>query len=137
MSPKVASFLRGRKIVFTGISIAIVIIVAMFLFSASPFFAKDYAIDVDPIKDSQNLFSTARVTVSNVGKLPLTNIVVNYGGTGSHAIEKIASLSPGDKVLLSPPDNSPLKSVTVTTGQGLSTTKGYRTPFKIPGMMGS
>ena len=137
MSPKVTSFFRGRKIVFTGISIAIVIIVAMFLFSASPFFAKDYAIDVDPIKDSQNLFSTARVTVSNVGKLPLTNIVVNYGGTGSHAIEKIASLSPGDKVLLSPPDNSPLKSVTVTTSQGLSTTKGYRTPFKIPGMMGS
>jgi hypothetical protein len=137
MSLKVTSFLRGRKIVFTGIGVAIVIIVAMFLFSASSFFAKNYAIDVDPIKDSQNLFSTARVTVSNIGKLPLTNIVVNYGGTGNHAIEKIASLSPGDKVLLSPPEDSPLKSVTVTTGQGLSITKGYRTPFKIPGMMGS
>jgi hypothetical protein len=30
---------------------------------------KNYAIDIDPIKDNQNLFSTARVTVTNTGKL--------------------------------------------------------------------
>ena len=117
-----------------GVSAAVALIL-IFLVFAIP--TKDFAIDVDPIKDSQNLFSTSRVTVANIGKLPLTNIVVNYGGGGNNAIEKIASLSPGEKVLLSPPGNSPLKSITVTTAQGLSVTKDYRTPIKIPGMMGS
>ena len=42
--------------------------------------------------------------------------------------------------MLSPPENSTLKSVTVTAltaDHGLSVTKDYRTPLKIPGMMGS
>ena len=94
--------------------------------------------DIDPTKDNQNLFNTARVTVPNTGKLPLTNIVVNYGGGSGGTIEKLASLSPGEKVLLSPPENSALQSVTVTAADhGLSVTKAYRSPFKIPGMMGS
>jgi hypothetical protein len=117
-----------------GVCAVIAIILLIFIVFAIP--AKDFAIDIDPMKDNQNLFSTSRVTVSNIGKMPLTNIVVNYGG-GNNAIEKIASLSPGEKVLLSPPSNSSLKSVTVTTDQGLSVTKDYRTPIKLPGMMGS
>jgi hypothetical protein len=98
---------------------------------------KDYAIDIDPIKDNQNLFNTARLTVTNAGKLPLTNIVVNYGGNSDKTVEKLASLSPGEKVLLSPPEGSTLQSVTVTADHGVSVTKAYRTPIKIPGMMGS
>jgi hypothetical protein len=117
-----------------GVSAAIALILILVVF-ANP--TKDFAIDIDPMKDNQNLFSTSRVTVANIGKMPLTNIVVNYGGGNNNAIEKIASLSPGEKVLLSPPSNSPLKSVTVTTDQGLSVTKDYRTPIKLPGMMGS
>ena len=117
-----------------GATIAIVVVLLSSVF-AKP--TKDYAIDIDPIKDNQNLFSTARVTVANTGKLPLTNIVVNYGGTGAKAIEKLASLSSGEKVLLSPPDSSALQSVTVTADHGVSITKAYRTPIKIPGMMGS
>ena len=117
-----------------GASIALVFVLILFVFSRA---TRDYAIDIDPIKDSQTLFSTSRVTVANIGKLPLTNILVNYGGNGNKTSEKIASLLPGEKVLLSPPENSPLKSVTVTTDQGLIITKGYRTPIKIPGMMGS
>jgi len=110
----------------------------LLLFSVFAISTKDYAIDIDPIKENQNLFSTARVTLTNTGKLPLTNIAVNYGGSGSaNAIEKLALLSPGEKVLLSPPENSPLQSVTVTADHGLSITKAYRTPLKIPGMMGS
>jgi hypothetical protein len=110
----------------------------LLLFSVFAISTKDYAIDIDPIKENQNLFSTARVTLTNTGKLPLTNIAVNYGGSGTaNAIEKLALLSPGEKVLLSPPENSPLQSVTVTADHGLSITKAYRTPLKIPGMMGS
>jgi len=115
----------------------VVVVGLILLFSVFDIATQNYAIDVDPIKDNQNLFNTARVSVTNTGKLPLTNIIVNYGGSGTHAIEKLVSLSPGEKVLLSPPENSTLQSVTVTADHGLSVTKAYRIPFKIPGMMGS
>lgn len=121
--------------IYIPVAAAAAVILVVFLLSAFPINIKDYAIDVDPIKDSQNLFSTARVTVTNTGKLPLTNIVINYGGSGNHAMGKLASLSPGDKVI--PPDDSPLKSVIVTADHGLKIIKDYRSPFKIPGMMGS
>jgi hypothetical protein len=97
-------------------------------------FSEDYNLDVDPLKDEQNLFSTARVALSNTGKLPLTNVVINYGGQSTESIE---SISPGQKLLLSPPENVPLDFVTVTTSEGLNLTKTYRTPIKLPGMMGS
>jgi len=119
---------------FAAIGGAAVIIIVFLVFSVFAVASQDYAISVDPIKDNQYLFNTARVTLTNTGRFPLTNIVVNYGG---NAIDKLALLSPGDKVLLSPPDNSSLNSVTVTADHGISVTKVYRTPMKIPGMMGS
>jgi hypothetical protein len=117
-----------------GASVGVALILVFFLLSIP---TKDFALDIDPIKDNQNLFSTSRVTVTNVGRMTLTNLVVDYGGGGKNSIEKISSLPPGEKLLLSPPSNSTLKSVTVTTDQGVKVTKDYRTPFKIPGMMGS
>jgi len=110
------------------------VVIVFFLLSFFVVATQDYAISVDPIKDDQFLFSTARVTVTNTGKLPLTNIVVNYGG---YAVDRLTSLSPGEKVMLSPPANSTTRAVTVTADHGLTVTKDYRTPLKIPGMMGS
>ena len=124
-----------HSLLFASIGGGSVLVAVLLLFSVFGVAAQNYAIDVDPINDSQNLFNTARVTVTNTGKLPLTNIVINYGG-GS-ATQRLVSLSPGEKALLSPPDNSPLQSVAVTADHGLSVTKTYRTPWKIPGMMGS
>ena len=43
-------------------------------------FSEDYSLEMDPLKDEQNLFSTARVALSNTGKLPLTNVIISYGG---------------------------------------------------------
>ena len=121
-----------RIFMFSAIGVGVVAITIFLLFSV---FAatKDYAISVDPIKDNQYLFSTARVMITNTGKLPLTNIVVNYGGK----VDKLTSLSPGENAMLSPPQNSRLNSVTVTADHGIIITKDYRTPIKIPGMMGS
>jgi hypothetical protein len=97
-------------------------------------FSPNYKLEIDPLKDEQNLFSTARVTLTNTGKLPLTNLLINYGGQRTESLE---SISPGQKLLLSPPDNVPLDFVTVTTSEGINLTKTYRTPIKLPGMMGS
>ena len=113
------------------------VLTVLLLFSVFAISTKDYAIDIDPIKDNQNLFNTARVTLTNTGKLPLANIVVNYGGIGTSAIQKLAFLSPGEKALLSPPESSALQSVMITADHGVSITKAYRIPWKIPGMMGS
>ncbi|HYA81836.1 MAG TPA: hypothetical protein VEH06_00105 [Candidatus Bathyarchaeia archaeon] len=102
------------------------------MFSVFAVTAQDYAISVDPIKDNEGQTNTARVMITNIGKLPLTNIVVNYGGS---KVDKLASLSPGENAMLSPPsnDDSAVKSVTVTADHGIIVTKGYRTPIKIPG----
>ena len=116
----------------SAIGVGVVAITIFLLFSV---FAatQNYAISVDPIKDNQYLFSTARVMITNTGKLPLTNIVINYGGK----VDKLTSLSPGENAMLSPPQNSRLNSVPVTADHGIIITKDYRTPLKIPGMMAS
>ena len=123
-----------RIFLFSAIGVAALAVTIFLVFSIFAVTTEDYAISVDPIKDNQYLFSTARVMVTNTGKLPLTNIVVNYG---SGKVDKLASLSPGENAMLSPPQNSTLNSVTVTADHGIIITKDYRTPLKIPGMMGS
>jgi hypothetical protein len=122
-----------RVFLFSAIGGGVTVVAVFLLFSVFAVVTQNYAISVDPIIDNQYLFSTARVMIANTGKLPLTNIVVNYGGK----VDKLTSLSPGENAMLSPPENSTLKSVTVTADHGLSVTKDYRTPLKIPGMMGS
>ncbi|HXP50419.1 MAG TPA: hypothetical protein VN922_10710 [Bacteroidia bacterium] len=123
-----------RIFLFSVIGGGVVAAIAIFfLFYVFAITTQDYAISVDPIKDNQYLFNTARVMITNTGKLPLTKIVVNYGGK----VDRLTSLSPGENAMLSPPQNSTLNSVTVTADHGIIVTKIYRTPIKIPGMMGS
>jgi len=126
--------LNKKAIVFASISAAIAVISVMLLISIFSLATKNFGLDVDPIKDNQNLFNTARVTVTNTGKLTLNNVTVIYDNKSR---ERINSLPPGQKIMLSPPDNSSLKSVTVIADHGLMVTRAYRTPMKIPGMMGS
>lgn len=122
-----------RIFLLSAVGGGVAVLMIFLLFSVFAVATQNYAMNVDPIKDNQYLFSTGRVMITNTGKLPLTNIVVNYGGK----VDKLTSLSPGQNAMLSPPENSTLKSVTVTADHGLSVTKDYRTPLKIPGMMGS
>lgn len=98
------------------------------------FSSQDYEVDVDPFKDPQNLFVTARVMVQNIGAKPLTNVIVNYGDGD---VLNLGTLTPGQKVILSPPSENSLSQVKVTADNGISVTKPYRIPPKIPGMMGS
>ena len=118
---------------FSAIGAGAVTVTVLLLFSVFAAARQDYAISVDPIKDTEGQTNTARVMIANIGKLPLTNIVVNYG---SGKVDKLVSLSPGENAMLSPPSNVPsssLKSVTVIADHWIIVTKGYRTPIKIPG----
>lgn len=101
---------------------------------ASAIPTKDYDLSVDALKDEQSLFTNVRVIVKNTGRLPLTNVLVDYGGEKEPVI---AVLQPGESRSLSPPENVQLDSVSVTADPGITVVQKYRTPIKLPGMIGS
>jgi hypothetical protein len=123
--------MRLMVIMAAGLGTVTAIMVGLFLFSTIP--TKNYSLDVDPMKDEQSLFINARVVLTNTGKLPVTNLLVDYGST----TESVSRLDPGQKVSLSPPSGSNLDKVIVSTNEGLNVTKDYRKPLKLPGMIGS
>ncbi|MYB29696.1 MAG: hypothetical protein F4Y18_01475 [Cenarchaeum sp. SB0663_bin_5] len=95
---------------------------------------QDYDIFVDPIIDKQSLFITGRITVQNTGSQPLTNVRVNFG---EGDVLELGSLSPGKKIILSPPPDNGMEFVQVTADNGVFVSKGYRELPKMVGMMGS
>jgi hypothetical protein len=118
-------------IMVAGLGLVSAIMIGLFLFSIIP--TENYSLDVDPMKDEQSLFINARVVLTNNGKLPLTNLLVDYGS----ATEAVSRLDPGQKVSMSPPSGSNLDKVVVSTDEGVNVTKEYRKPIKLPGMIGS
>jgi hypothetical protein len=108
-----------------------VTLITILLISIIP--TKDYSLDVDAMKDEQSLFVNARITLTNTGRQPLTDVVVNYGNRN----EFIKMINPGEKIYLSPPEGSRLDIVEVTAKEGIKVAKEYRKPIKLPGMIGS
>jgi hypothetical protein len=123
--------MRIVLIVIIASGIIAVSLVAMFA-SALP--TKDYDLSVDALKDEQSLFTNARVVIKNTGRLPLTNVLVDYG---SEREPQIDNLEPGDTRTLSPPEGVQLDQVTVTADPDIQVVQFYRTPWKLPGMIGS
>lgn len=118
------------------LSLAVIpIVLVIFIIVNNNIFSnkKDFALDIDALKEQQSLFTHTRVTITNTGKQPLTNIKVNYG----NKIETVSLLEPGQSYPLSPPAGSNLQRIIVTSDQGINITKEYRTPISMPGMMGS
>jgi hypothetical protein len=118
-------------IMMAAVTIFAAAIITILIISITP--TKDYSIDVDAMKDEQSLFVNARITLTNTGRQPLTNVVVDYGNRN----EVIKLIKPGEKIYLSPPGGSSLDVVEVTASEGVNVTKEYRRPIKLPGMIGS
>ncbi|MFY9567289.1 MAG: hypothetical protein WAQ29_13135 [Nitrososphaeraceae archaeon] len=123
--------MRLVVIMAAGLGAVSAIMVGLLLLSTIP--TENYSLDVDPMKDEQSLFVNTRVVLTNTGKMPLTNLRVDYGST----TESLSRLDPGQKVSLSPPSGSNLNTVVVSTSEGINVTKDYRKPIKLPGMIGS
>ena len=111
-----------------------IIAVAIIAMVASALPTKDYDLSVDALKDEQSLFTNARVVLKNTGRLPLTNVLVDYDGQKEPIIPV---MQPAETLTMSPPENVQLDSVTVTAEPGIKIVQGYRTPIKLPGMIGS
>ncbi len=97
---------------------------------------KDYAMDVDALKDPESLLMNSRVILKNTGKLPINDIEVIYDNNPDSK-EKLKIINPGDTIILSPPQGSLLKNVHVKSLVGIDIIKEFRTPVKLPGMIGS
>jgi len=122
------------QIIYIAIGIISIILVTIFIFNNSIFSNKnEFDLEIDALKEEQSLFTHTRATITNTGKQPLTNLEVNYGNKS----ETVRNLEPGQSYPLSPPAGSDLQRIIVTSEQGINITKEYRTPIKIPGMMGS
>lgn len=111
-----------------------IIAVTLIAIVASTIPTKDYDLSVDALKDEQSLFTNARVLIKNTGRLPLTNILVDYG---TEKEPLIAILQPGKTIPLSPPEGTLLDTVTVTADPDIVIVQEYRAPIKLPGMIGS
>jgi len=116
------------------VSISVITILITLSISKGIITTQEYEIEVDPFKDPQNLFITARVMIQNTGSKPLTNVLVNFG---DGQVQSLGTLIPGQKVILSPPENNSLHIVSVSADNVVSVTKEYRIPPKMVGMMGS
>jgi hypothetical protein len=97
-------------------------------------FTQEYDLFVDPIIDKQNLFVTGRIIIQNTGSQPLTNIHVNFGAGNTLDIQTLES---GQKIILSPPSNSPMEFVMINADHDIFVNKTYRELPKMVGMMGS
>ena len=111
-----------------------IVAAALLAMYASAIPTKDYDLTVDALKDEQPLSTDVRVVVTNTGRLPLTNVVVDYGSAKEPAIDV---LQPGEKRSFSPPEGAQLDTVTVSAEPDIKITQSYRTPTKLPGMIGS
>lgn len=117
--------------------ILIVVVLAVVLYNVMisiPF--KDYSLEVDALRDPESLLVNSRVVLKNTGKLALNDIYIVYDNN-KNLTENLLRIEPGQTVILSPPQGALLKSVSVFTGEGISIDKAFRSPIKLPGMIGS
>ena len=123
-----------NKIYLLIIPVAVLIILLVFtIFYTNLVNKKKYDLEIDALKEEQSLFTHTRAKITNNGMEPLTNILINYG----NKTELVTILQPGQSYPLSPPAGSNLEEIKVTTDEGINISQHYRTPIKIPGMMGS
>jgi hypothetical protein len=119
--------------------IGISVIVAMGIIFGMDFLkfsiaVQEYDIFVDPILDKQSLFIMGRVIIQNTGSQPLTNIHINFGAGDTLDIKV---LKVGQKIIVSPPPENPMRFVMISADNDIFVNKAYREMPKMVGMMGS
>jgi hypothetical protein len=124
--------MRLAFVVAAAVGIVAIALIAMYA-SALP--TKDYDLSVDALKDEQFIYTNTRVVVKNIGKLPLTDVLIDYGDGYKEPV--IPVLRPGETMNFSPPEGAQIDHVTVTAEPGIKIVQQYRSPIKLPGMIGS
>ena len=97
---------------------------------------RNYSLEIDALKDPESLLVNSRVVLKNSGIQPLSDIIIVYDNN-IKLNEKINSIKPGETIILSPPSGASLNSVNIKTKEGIDINKEFRSPIKLPGMIGS
>ncbi len=128
--------LRIRRVELILIVLVVVVsgVVIYNVLISVPF--KQYSLEVDALKDPQSLLVNSRVVLKNNGKQALNDIYIVYDNN-RNLTENLLRIEPGQTIILSPPQGALLNNVTVFTGEGISVDKAFRSPIKMPGMIGS
>jgi hypothetical protein len=95
-----------------------------------------FSLDVDAIRDPESLFVNSRVILKNNGLNSLNNITIIYDNNMKFET-KVDKLNAGETVILSPPSGTPLKNIHIISKEGIDLKKDFRSPTKLPGMIGS
>ena len=113
---------------------AVAAVVLYNVFINIPF--KDYSLSVDALRDPESLLVNSRVVLKNTGKMPLNDLVVTYDNDRT-LTENLLKIDPGQTIILSPPQGAKLNNVKVVTSEGINVEQQFRSPVKMPGMIGS
>lgn len=117
--------MKSSKPLITGISVGIgVLAVALVIVIPSILNVPDYRVEIDAVKVKE-LVNISNVRVTNTGKLPLTELIVDMGEGDVQSFEK---LDPGKTIWVSPKAQN-LVSVTVTSKEGLRAVQDFREPI--------
>jgi hypothetical protein len=126
--------IRRVELILIVLVVVVSVVVIYNVLISVPF--KQYSLEVDALKDPQSLLVNSRVVLKNNGKQALNDIYIVYDNN-RNLTENLLRIEPGQTIILSPPQGALLNSVTVFTGEGISVDKAFRSPIKMPGMIGS
>lgn len=126
--------IRRVELVLIVLVVVVSVVVIYNVLISVPF--KQYSLEVDALKDPESLLVNSRVVLKNNGKQALNDIYIVYDNN-RNLTENLLRIEPGQTIILSPPQEALLNSVSVFTGEGISVDKAFRSPIKMPGMIGS
>ena len=127
------SIKKPETIIITLIIIVVGVIIFNLVISIP---TRNHSLEIDALKDPESLVVNSRVVLKNSGLQPLSDVSIVYDNNLKFN-ETISTIKPGETVILSPPAGTSLKTVHVKTNEGLDIVKEFRSPIKLPGMIGS
>ena len=127
------SIKKPETIIITLIIIVVGVVIFNLVISIP---TRNHSLEIDALKDPESLVVNSRVVLKNSGLQPLSDVSIVYDNNLKFN-ETISTIKPGETVILSPPAGTSLKTVNVKTKEGLDIIKEFRSPIKLPGMIGS
>jgi hypothetical protein len=128
------SILKRPEVILTLLIIIIGGIIIYNLLLSIP--TRNYSLEIDALKDPESLLVNSRVVLKNSGLQPLNDIIVVYDNDAKFK-DKINTIRPGETIIISPPSGTMLNYVNIKTKEGIDINKSFRSPIKLPGMIGS
>ena len=116
------------------ITIAIGFLIALYIYSTQ-INRPPYALEVDPTRDTTDISGIMyRIRLTNVGSNSLNGVVVDLGATD---VQNLTSLDPGQSYFFYPKPDTRVKTVKVSTNEGIAIESDFRSPTKVLGLPGA